>query len=100
MVGMTFSVGYIHTVNPEGEAAPRDLVWTGLLQLRYYPNTGIRRDLLTELNDDEIARKWWSGEASTSPNWEWIARAAIVIDVDDLPVKVRPDSPFLNLFDH
>ncbi len=99
-VGVTFSEGYIHTVDPEGGAERRDLVWTGVLQFRYYPDARCRKDLRPDLTDDEVAIRWWTGEATTSPNWEWIAKAAVVIEVDDQPVKVRPDSLFLNIFEN
>jgi hypothetical protein len=41
--------------------------------------------------------KYWSGEASEKPRWEWVAREAKVIDVDKDLSPVRPNSPLLDV---
>jgi hypothetical protein len=44
------------------------------------------------LTDEEIALKWWSGQASESPDWEFVSQTATVLSVDPEPVPVRPPS--------
>ena len=97
-VGVTYGEGYIHTVDPVGEVERRDLVWTGILQKRYIKDERFQKDLRPDLTDDQVADKWWAGQASETPDWEWVASGATVVEVDDKPVTVKPDSPLLNIF--
>lgn len=97
--GVPYNEGYIHTVHPIGEPEQRDLVWTGILQLRYITDEHIRKDLRPDLTDDQIADKWWSGEGSETPHWEWVAKKAAVVDVEDCAVTVRLEGPLLGIFD-
>lgn len=97
--GVTYDKGYIHTVDPVGEAERRDLVWTGVLQKRYFEDERFRQDLRPGLTDDQVAGKWWAGEGSDTPNWEWVATEAAVLDVEVEPAIVRPDSPLLSIFE-
>jgi hypothetical protein len=53
--------------------------------------------LLPDLTDDQVADKWWAGEASNAPVWEWVTEEAIVVDVDDNPTFVRLESSLLDL---
>lgn len=98
-VGVNYGKGYIHTVSPVGEAERRDLVWTGILQKRYIKDERFRKKLRPDLTDDQIADKWWAGEGSETPDWEWVAPQATVVDVQDYPTQVKPNSPLLNIFD-
>jgi hypothetical protein len=92
-VGVNYGEGYIHTVER------RDLVWTGILQKRYIKDKRFRKNLRLDLTDDEIADKWWAGEGSETPDWEWVAPQATVVDVEDDPTKVKSNSQLLNIFD-
>jgi hypothetical protein len=91
-VGVTYQQGYIHTVEPKGENDRRDMVWTGILQKRYIKDDRFRKDVRPDLTDDQVADKWWSGEGSETPEWEWVTKEATVVDVDDSPTPVRPRS--------
>ena len=97
-VGVTYGEGYVHTVDAVGRVEQRDLGWTGVLQQRYFPDKRFRKNLLPHLTDDEVADKWWAGEASEKPEWEWVAEGATVVDVENDRVTVKPDSPLLNAF--
>lgn len=96
-VGVTFREGYIHTVEPNRVNDRRDLGWTGVLQKRYFPEPRFGKMLLPDLTDDQVADKWWAGEASNAPVWEWVTEEAIVVDVDDNPTFVRLESSLLDL---
>jgi hypothetical protein len=98
-VGATYGQGYVHTVDPIGDVEQRDLVWIGILQKRYFPDERFRKNLQPDLTDDQVADKWWAGEGRETPNWEWVAQEVTVLDVEDDPVIVKPDSPLLNIFD-
>jgi hypothetical protein len=98
-VGVTYGEGYIHTVDLSGDVERRDLVWTGILQTRYIKDKRFRNDLRQDLTDDQVADKWWAGDASETPDWEWVAREATVVDVEEHPTTVKPNSPLLNIFD-
>jgi hypothetical protein len=98
-VGVTYGEGYIHTVDPVGRVERRDLVWTGILQKRYIQDERFRKDLRPDLSDDQVADKWWAGEGSETPDWEWVAPQATVVDVEADPITVKPNSPLLNIFD-
>ena len=98
-VGVIYGEGYIHTVDPVGEVERRDLVWPGILQKRYIEDKRFRENLRPDLTDDQVADKWWAGEGSETPSWEWVAPQAKVVDVEDEPTEVKPNSPLLNLFD-
>jgi len=98
--GLTYAKGFVHTVETKDNVERRDLVWTGILQKRYFQDERFRRDECPGLSDDEVAKKWWAGEASQSPDWEWITECATVVAVGDDPIELKPDSPLLNVFDH
>jgi hypothetical protein len=98
-VGVTYGEGYIHAVDPVGDVERRDLVWTGILQRRYIQDERFRKKLRPHLTDDQIADKWWAGEGSETPDWEYVAPEATVVDVEDDPTKVKPNSPLLKIFD-
>jgi len=99
-VGVWFDEGFIHTVNPVDDPVSRDLTWTGVLQGRYPRDEHIKIRPGCNLTDDQVAEQWWKGAASEAPNWEWITNAAIVTHVEEDPVKVRPNSPLLDLLSH
>ena len=98
-VGVPYGKGYIHAVDPVGKVERRDLVWTGILQQRYFKDERFRKNPLPDLTDDQVADKWWAGEGSETPDWEWVAPEATVVDVDDDHVTVKPNSQLLNIFD-
>ena len=98
-VGVTYGEGYVHTVDPSGEFERRDLVWPGILQKRYFEDTRFRKDLRPDLTDDQVADKWWAGEGSERPHWEWVTPRATVVGVEDNPILVKPSSPLLNIYD-
>jgi hypothetical protein len=97
-VGVTYDEGYLHTVDPVGEVEQRDLVWTGILQKRYIKDSRFQKNLRPDLSDDQVADKWWAGEGSETPNWEWVTKEAVVVEVEENPVTVKPNSPLLNVF--
>jgi hypothetical protein len=96
-VGVTFDEGYVHKVEPLGKVDKRDLAWIGIIQRRHHKNDLLRKDVLVGLSDSDIADRYWRGEASSKPLWEWVAKEAKVIDVDDDLSRVRPKSPLLGL---
>jgi hypothetical protein len=95
-VGVTYDEGYVHEVEPIGKVDKRDLAWIGAIQMRYHKNQRLRKNEYPELSDDEIADRYWSGEASDKPLWEWVAKKAKVINVDSDRSRVRPNSPLLD----
>jgi hypothetical protein len=95
-VGVTFDEGYIHEVEPIGKVEKRDLNWVGVLQRRHHKNERLRTDGFPLLSDSDIADKYWSGEASDNPSWEWVAKEAKVIDVDCALSRVRGETPHLD----
>jgi hypothetical protein len=95
-VGVTYDEGYVHEVEPIGEVDKRDLAWIGVIQRRHHKNELLRKNEYPTLSDTEIADKYWSGEASDKPLWEWVATEAKVIDVDNDLSRVRPNSPLLD----
>lgn len=97
-VGVTFDNGYVHTVEPIGKVDKRDLAWIGVLQRRHHKNERVRKNVHPALSDDDVADRYWNGEASDRPLWEWVTEKATVIDVDDELSRVRPESPLLDAF--
>jgi hypothetical protein len=95
-LGVTFNEGYVHTVEPIGKVDRRDLAWIGVIQCRYHRNERLRKELCPELSDAQVADKYWSGEASNKPSWEWVAKEVRVVDVDNNKSRVRPNSTFLD----
>jgi hypothetical protein len=95
-VGVTYDEGYVHEVEPIGKVDKRDLTWIGAIQRRHYKNALLRNNEYPTFSDTEIADKYWSGEASDKPLWEWVVKEAKVIDVDNDLSRVRPNSPFLD----
>lgn len=98
-VGLNYSEGYIHTVAPIDRPERRDLTWTGILQLRSFKDERFRKDLRPDLTDDEVADKWWAGEMSATPNWEWVAERVIVVSVDLKPIRLTQKGSLLGAFD-
>jgi hypothetical protein len=90
-VGVTYNEGYVHEVEPIGRVDKRDLAWIGVIQRRHHKNELLRKNEYPTLSDTEIANKYWSGEASDNPLWEWVAKQAKVIDVDNELWRVRPN---------
>ena len=94
--GLRYAFGYLHTAEPLGLVERRDSRWVGELQLRHHTNRRIAaraRRKLASLSDDDIADKYWAGEASPQPNWEVAAAGAEITGlVYDDPVRVRPPS--------
>jgi hypothetical protein len=91
-VGVTFNEGYVHTVEPVGKVDKRDLAWIGVIQRRHHRNERLRKELCPELSDPQVADRYWSGEASNKPLWEWVAKEAKVVDVDSDLSRVRAKS--------
>jgi hypothetical protein len=94
-VGVPFDEGYVHEVEPIGKVDKRDNKWIGVLQLRHHKNERLRKNRCHPLSDDDLADKYWSGEASDKPSWEWVAKHAKVIDVDSDRSRVRPETPLI-----
>ena len=94
--GVPFDQGYVHTVEPLGKIDKRDLAWIGVIQRRYHKDSRLRKNQYSDLSDEQVADKYWSGEASDKPSWEWVTKEAKVIAVDNETSQVRPNSPFLN----
>jgi hypothetical protein len=97
-LGIPYEKGFIHEVDPLGKLEKRDLAWIGVLQGRYPKTKRYVADPCQEITDSEIADMYWSGKATENPVWEWIARDAVVVHVDELATNVRPPSPFLDVF--
>lgn len=95
-VGVTYSKGYVHVVEPVGSVFKRDTYWIGVLQKRYIKDRRFRNDLESTLSDDEVAKNYWTGHASAKPIWEWVAEKVKVIHAAKNPVDVKPNSPLLN----
>jgi hypothetical protein len=95
-VGVPFSEGYVHEVEPIGDVYKRDLAWIGILQRRHHKNPHLQRNEHPELSDAEVADKYWAGEASDNACWEYVANEAKVVDVDKDLSPVRPNSPLLD----
>ena len=98
-MGVTFSEGYIHTVEPMGGLEKRDIRWIGVLQRRHHKRDILRKELCPDLGDDAVAERYWSGTASEDPVWEWVAEKVRVVEVESKVSPVRPGSSFLNIFD-
>lgn len=94
--GLPYDEGYVHLVEPIGEVQRRDNNWIGQLQVRHHVNPRLARlkdKRLNHLSDEEIASKYFAGEASPNPNWEVVAKSAKVMGiVGDHPVQVRKGS--------
>jgi hypothetical protein len=72
--GLKYDHGYLHFVEPTGHIEKRDNYWIGQLQVRHTPSlVRWRSPELGILSDDEIGKKYWSGEPSQKPNWELVA---------------------------
>jgi hypothetical protein len=97
-VGIPYDEGYVHTVAPIGRIDKRDLTWIGVIQLRHHRNEKLRKNLSPKLSDAQIADKYWSGEASDKPSWEWVAKEAKVVDVEEDRSRIRRRSPLLDMF--
>ena len=74
-------------------------MWTGILQKRYIKDKRFRKDLRPDLTDDEVADKGWAGEGSEPRDWKWVPPEATVVDVEDDPATVKPNSPHLKIYD-
>jgi hypothetical protein len=96
-VGVCYDEGYVHKVEPVGKVDQRDLAWIGVLQLRHHKDERLRKTRYPELSDSQIADRYWSGEESEKPLWEWVAKNAKVVAVDSDLSGVRPDSPLLDI---
>ena len=72
--GVPFDQGYVHTVEPLGKIDKRDLAWIGVIQRRYHKDSRLRKNQYSDLSDEQVADKYWSGEASDKPSWEWSPR--------------------------
>lgn len=103
--GVTYDEGYLHTVRPIGPVHRRDLKWLRQLQLRHYRDThdlGIvdraKVNVLlgkkyTALSHEEIARRYWAGEGSDNPDWEFVvASAEVTACLSEKPVRFRSKS--------
>lgn len=96
-VGVPYDEGYVHTVEPIGKVDKRDLAWIGVIQRRHHRNERLLKEPCPELSDAQLADKYWSGEASNKPSWEWVAKEAKVVDVDSDLSHVRPNSTLLDI---
>ena len=70
--GLTYDYGYLHTVEPVGDLQRRDSNWVGQLQLRHHRNpkmVQMQDKRLIGISDEQIADRYWAGEASPNPNW-------------------------------
>ncbi len=97
-VGITYSQGFIHTIKPIGDFERRDLRWTGILQMRHIRDERLRKGHAPGLTDEEIADRWWRGEASNEPDWEWVGKEAQIVAVETDPIVVS-SNPWLAMFD-
>jgi hypothetical protein len=95
-VGVTCDEGYVHTVEPIGKVDKRDLAWIGVIQRRHHKNERARKNEYPTLSDNDVADRYWNGEASDEPSWEWVAKEAKVVDVDIDLSRVRPKSALLD----
>ena len=96
-VGVPYDESYVHKVEPIGKVYKRDLAWIGVIQRRHHRNERLRKNDYPKLSDAQVVDKYWSGEASEKPRWEWVAREAKVIDMDKDLSPVRPNSPLLDV---
>jgi hypothetical protein len=88
--GLTYDVGYLQLVEPVGLVQKRDNYWIGQLQLRHEKKHALEDFTIAHLTDEELAEKYWKGEPSNKPNWEMVARSAIVTGYAyEEPVRVR-----------
>jgi hypothetical protein len=97
-MGLSYDEGYVHKVEPIGKVHRRDVAWIGVIQRRHHKDKRLRKDSCPELSDAQLAEKYWKGEASKTPMWEWIAKEAKVIEVESTPARVRAKSLFLDIF--
>lgn len=95
LFGLTYDQGYIHTVAVKGKVQKRDTNLVGELQKRHHANPLIAKladQRLAALSDDEVADKYYAGEPSQQPTWEYLAEGGTVEEVADEPVKIRSKS--------
>ncbi len=95
-VGVPYDRGYVHTIIPIGKVDRRDLTWIGVLQMRYHKREQLRaRARYPRVSDDQVVDGYWSGQASDTPDWEWVAKEAQVVAVDENRLPVRPSLPII-----
>jgi hypothetical protein len=90
--GLKYDRGYMHTVEPNGVVQKRDTKWVSELQMRHHANARIARladQKLADFSDEDIADKYYAGEASSNPVWEFLAEGAIVEAVSERPTQIR-----------
>lgn len=81
------SPGYIYRVEPSGASQRRDFAWIGemqkaLLRMKYPQYAEMKK--YPEWNADLIEKccsRYWSGEATQSPSWEFLMPSCTVIEV-------------------
>jgi hypothetical protein len=79
--GLPHGLYYVHYVEPVGPVERRDNGWIGELQARHsrFESTQkLRLPELKDLSDDEVADRYWRGDASPRKNWEFVTRQAVV----------------------
>ena len=94
--GIQTSKRFIHSLRLIGPVEQRDMVWIGALQkkhpeglqtesAKYHMRKLASKDPNTRHSDEEIARWYWSGISSASPDFEYVARSAQVLGSRPLP---------------
>ena len=96
-VGLRYDEGYINTVVVDGNFEMRDLLWIGVLQQRHNKWVAVKGNIFSDLSDEQVAANYWSGKGTEVPDWEWVSKSALVVDVDSEPTRIRPPSHFLNV---
>lgn len=100
-VGLPYHRGYVHEVEPLLPIEKRDAAWIGALQKRHltpaqqqdaqanperYPRTN------SDLTDEDIADRYWNGDASEKPRFEVVTKSAQVVSVDEQLSPLGPDA--------
>ena len=87
--GFEYDAGYLHFAIPFERYVKRDNYWIGQLQLRLNSNAQIKKmcdGTLENLSNDDLAKNYWNGVPSQSPNWEIVCASATIDSLvqDDL----------------
>ncbi|WP_047454636.1 hypothetical protein [Rhizobium rhizogenes] len=95
-MGLSYSEGYVHQVEPTGPVEQRDVTWIGYLQLLLNCNATIQKVSEEQrmsrhgFTNDELAQRYWEGAVSPEPNFEHVTSQAKVVEIDNFLSPVKP----------
>lgn len=92
MMGLPYTYGYVNEVEPVGDVQKHDVAWLGAIQKRRIKDPRFKKDLYPGVTDKELAERYWSGEPTEKPDWEYVAKEARTVTAGTTLQHKNPNS--------